>query len=167
MEKMPDIHAAIVGTGPYKDEMVDMVNNSKFKGNFHFLGRRNDIEIILSSADVLLLTSMIEGTPNVVLEAQLHGCPVVATRAGGTVDAVLDGETGILVETGDINALTSGLLELLQDDDKRRSYGKAGINFVKTQFNLDKMVDETLRLYQKAIKDREQRHEKKMNYQNY
>ena len=72
-----------------------------------------DILRIFASADVKLLCSRQEGTPNVLLEAQWLGCPVVATKAGGTVDAVMDNETGFLLDVGDVAGLEEAVLTLL------------------------------------------------------
>jgi len=65
-------------------------------GQIRLLGRRSDVNVLMKRASVLLLTSQKEGMPNVVMEAQLMGIPVVATDAGGTRDTVIEGRTAIL-----------------------------------------------------------------------
>lgn len=76
--------------------------------------------------DVSVLASHGEGFPNAVLEAMACGRPVVATRVGGVLDVIRDGETGMLVDSGDVDGLFRGIVEMLRDADLRRRYGEAG-----------------------------------------
>jgi len=87
---------------------------------------RRELAVWLSSADILALPSLSEGRPNVVLEAQACGIPVVATRVGGTPELVRDGQTGILVEPGSAASLAEGLSRLLTDVHYRQTIGRAG-----------------------------------------
>jgi glycosyltransferase involved in cell wall biosynthesis len=87
----------------------------------------------------------------VLLEAQWLGCPVVATKAGGAVDAVSHEHTGLLVEVGDVEGLTAALLTLLNDKTKNDCYSDRGPKFIEAHFGLDRMVDETLRVYEFAL----------------
>jgi glycosyltransferase involved in cell wall biosynthesis len=77
----------------------------------------------MAAADVLVLPSLSEGRPNVVLEAQACALPVVATAVGGTPELVEDGVHGLLVPPGDSNALAGSLRRLVSDEDLRRRLG--------------------------------------------
>ena len=81
----------------------------------HFLGVVDDIRAHLASLDVLILPSVMDGRPVVVLEALALGVPVIATRVGGLPALVRDGETGFLVEPGDTEAMARHLRRLVDD----------------------------------------------------
>jgi hypothetical protein len=107
----------------------------------------------MADADILLHCSItpesgdIEGIPNVVVEAEAMGLPVVATRHGGIVEAVLDGSTGLLVGERDVHALVEALACLIQDRSRRLDMGKAARAFVERDFNLESQVREHLAIY--------------------
>jgi glycosyltransferase involved in cell wall biosynthesis len=88
-----------------------------------------------------------EGTPNALLEAQALGCPVVATRGGGTVDAVEHGGSGFLCDVGDTDALSRHVLEVLGDDALRARLSTRARAFVTERFGLQRMVDDSLAVY--------------------
>jgi len=151
MAERPNLHALIVGVGPLESDLHAAIGRTGFGERFHLLGRRHDVATIISAADLLLLTSLHEGTPNVVLEAQWLGRPVVATTAGGTTDAVSHGETGLLVDVEDVDGLAAAVASLLDDAASRQRFGSAGPRFIETHFGLDRMVDETLQVYEHAL----------------
>src|SRR5262249_9779008 len=101
--------------------------------------------------DVLLLTSSVEGCPNVVLEAQHLGLAVVATRVNGTCDAVLHGRTGFLAPDQDARQLGEYLFRLLGDAKLRRQLAEEGQAFVRRRFGLETMVDLTAQVYQHIL----------------
>jgi glycosyltransferase involved in cell wall biosynthesis len=153
MLKVHDLHAVIAGVGPCEGELRAAITQANLCTRFHLLGRRKDINVIMSSATVLLLTSRHEGTPNVLLEAQWLGCPVVSTRAGGAVDAVDHNRTGLLLDVGDIEGLTEALLKLLGDRQQRQCFAESGPGFIRSRFGVDRMIEETLAVYQRTLSD--------------
>jgi glycosyltransferase involved in cell wall biosynthesis len=153
MRRCGNLHAAVVGVGPYENQLREAIEKMRLTDRFQLLGRRKDVPVILSAADVVLLTSSKEGTPNVLLEAQWLGRPVVATKAGGASEAVAHDQTGLLVDVGDVDGLTAALGALLDDDERRRRLGEAGPRFIETHFALDRMVDETLGVYEVALEE--------------
>jgi glycosyltransferase involved in cell wall biosynthesis len=143
----PDVITAIAGIGPLEQEMRDYATAHGFVDRVRFLGRLNDVSPLYAAASVTLLCSRKEGTPNVLLEAQWIGCPVVATRAGGAVDAVNDGVSGYLCDVGDVDALTGVVSRLLQSDTLRAKMSAEGPRFIGRRFSVERMVSETLNLY--------------------
>jgi len=117
------------------------------EGRLHVLGRRSDVPALLSAADVLLHVARFEGTPNVLLEAAHLGCPVVATAAGGSVDAVDHGRTGFLCGTDDGDGLHRAVASLLADPTLRAKLGAQGTSWIAARFGLERMIDETLGCY--------------------
>jgi glycosyltransferase involved in cell wall biosynthesis len=88
-----------------------------------------------AESDVFCLPSYFEPSATVFAEAMHHGLPVVSTFGGGTPDRVLDGETGYLVRAGDVTALAEALLRLLQDPDRARAMGQAGLRLARDRFS--------------------------------
>lgn len=140
-------YAVVAGIGPYQEQMRQFIDEHGMKDRVFLLGRRDDISRIFASADVKLLCSRQEGTPNVLLEAQWVGCPVVATKAGGAVDAVRDNETGFLLEVGDVVGLAEAVMTLLSDKPLRSQFAENGPQFIRSTFGVDRMVQETNSVY--------------------
>ncbi|HEU4686224.1 MAG TPA: glycosyltransferase [Nitrospira sp.] len=151
MQKVHNLHAVIAGVGPCETELRDAIAHARLSDRIRLLGRRKDIPVVMSAATLCLLTSRQEGTPNVLLEAQWLGCPVVSTKAGGAVDAVSHGKTGLLLEVGDIEGLTEAVVSLLHDDQQRQRLAAEGPGFIKSHFGVDRMVEETLAVYEHAL----------------
>lgn len=147
LNRHADVFAIIAGIGPLEQELKTFITDYGLGKRISLLGRRSDIATIFSSATLKLLCSRQEGTPNVLLEAQWLGCPVVSTRAGGAVDAVSHQETGLLVDVGNIDGLENAVLMLLEDSGLRASMAKAGPPFVQKRFGLDRMIQETIARY--------------------
>lgn len=106
--------------------------------------------------DIVALPSHREGFPNVVLEAHAAGKPVVAARATGTVDAVIDGETGLLFPPGDVAALTIALQRLLRDKSLASELGRAGQERIKREFRQEIIWDSLSEEYERLMQERGQ-----------
>ena len=119
---------ALVGEGPVEEEMRERLARDGAEEQVLFAGAQPSSEIPkwLNAADALVLASFSEGRPNVVLEAQACGVPVVATRVGGTTELICDAETGLLVESGNAAGLADALRKLTADEALRRRLGEAG-----------------------------------------
>ena len=98
-------------------------------------------------AEILVVTSDWEGTPNVVLEASASGLPVVATRVGGVPEVVKEGETGFLCDREDTDGLVSAVSKLVADDDLRRRMGEQGRRFVQENHSLERLGKSLAELY--------------------
>jgi glycosyltransferase involved in cell wall biosynthesis len=98
-------------------------------------------------ADICVLTSDYEGTPNVLLEAMASGLPVVATNVGGIPDIVQDGVTGLVVERDDRDVLLAALAELVKDPTRRLEMGHRAREFVEAGHSLDRLPANLLNLY--------------------
>mgnify|MGYP001254024940 CR=1 FL=1 len=123
-----NVYCVLVGDGVSQSELEAKARDLGIAEQVQFVGRRaaSEVPLWISSADVLALPSLSEGRPNVVLEAQACGIPVVATRVGGTPELVRDGQTGLLVEPGSAASMARGLGRLLGDAPFRDSIGRAG-----------------------------------------
>jgi glycosyltransferase involved in cell wall biosynthesis len=113
----------------------------------HFLGERRDLASLLESADIGLLCSHQEGFANAVLEGMAAGLPMIVTDVGGNSEAVVHGQTGLVVPAHDPSAIGRAILELAGDARKRIAMGKAGLERVKSNYTIDRCVADYDRLY--------------------
>lgn len=139
----PQCHFFVAGTGPLQPLMTRVARRLGVGDRLHFPGTMADVSLALSAMDVFVLTSRFEGTPNVALEAQLLGIPVVATDAGGTREAIDEGRSGWVVEEATSAALAERVCAALDDSDWRKHAREAGPRFVHDRFGLERMVRET------------------------
>ena len=119
-----------------------------------FHGLKSDVAGFYHNADVFLLTSDWEGTPNVVLEAMASGLPVVATRVGGLSALIRHGETGYLVDREDESSLADAVLDLAQHREKRIAFGKRAREFVEQHHALPHLAEELGHLYNHVLSPR-------------
>ena len=115
------------------------------------LGFRDDIDTLLPAFTLFCLSSHMEGLGTSVLDAMAFGIPVVATNAGGIPEAVEDGVTGRIVPVRNASRLADALLELLEDEARRKSMGIAGRHSFEQHFSVDRMVEKTIRVYEELI----------------
>jgi glycosyltransferase involved in cell wall biosynthesis len=149
------VRLVVVGEGETLRALRRLRRQLGLTRDIEFLGRTDHAGVReqMGKADLLLQSSITpesgdtEGIPNVIVEAQATGLPVVATRHGGIVEAVRDGETGILVPERDDSAMTAALLALAKDRERRLSMGRAARSFVESQLNFDTQVAEHLSIY--------------------
>lgn len=135
--QFPDLQLLLIGKGRLEDEVREEVKNLKLNDSVHFLGYRNDVLEILSSSQIFVLPSLIEGLPAVILEAMYCETPVVAYNVGGIREVVISGETGWLVTKNDREGFVESLLEILTNQSrikKRVSQAKLMVskNFMNT-----------------------------------
>jgi glycosyltransferase involved in cell wall biosynthesis len=149
---VPDVHAALAGDdleqgGAYRELLERVARELGVADRVHLLGYRDDIDALLAQADVVVLPSWIEGLPVVVLEAMAHAKPVIATPVGGTAEAVVDGETGLLVPPRDVERLANAIRELVGDGERARSLGAEGRVRVEREFSEAAMTRRVLEVY--------------------
>ena len=117
-------------------------------GPLELIGARDDAAALLAAADVVVCPSRSEGFPQIPLEAMAAGRPVIATRVGGTPEAVIDGETGVLVEPESPRALAAAIDALLGDEARRESLGRGGRARLEAEgFSKRAMITRTRRAY--------------------
>lgn len=144
----------LVGDGPNFNQCKNLAAQLGIAHLVDFLGPRLDVPALLQQADLFVLCSNWEGFPITVLEAMRAGLPVVCSDVGGCSEAVLEGETGYLVPRGDLQSLQKRLAELIENEQLRRQMGEAGHARFAEHFTLDKMVRQTLCVYQEVMMQR-------------
>lgn len=122
----PDVHVLIAGIGPLQAQMQARIEQLGLGDRVRLLGRRTDVNVLMALASILLLTSVREGMPNVLLEAQLSGVPIVATDVGGVRDAVVEDSTALLHRPGDAEGLARSCLAILNGGERAAAMAEAG-----------------------------------------
>ncbi len=144
LEKMPNVHFYWAGDGVYKDEVLPSLEKYE---NFHWLGSLeypDKVREFLTEMDVYALISGIDMSPLTLQEAQLMEKPVIATNVGGIPELMKDGETGFLIEKNNPEELFDKLSLLFNNLEKAEQMGKNGREFVKNNFNWDKICNDFL-----------------------
>ena len=137
----------IAGDGPRRQDMEKLAAKFRLDSDtLHFAGRCDRMSDVYRQADILVVTSDHEGTPNVVLEAMAHGLPVIATRTGG-IPEIVDETRGILVDRGDGNALLRAAKELIRNPERCRSLGQHGIDYVTAHHSIDSIGEQLFEIY--------------------
>jgi glycosyltransferase involved in cell wall biosynthesis len=110
-----DAVLVLVGSGPERAGLGRLVHRLGLDGSVIFAGQRDDVSSFYAMADVFVLSSDTEGTPNVILEAMNAGIPIVATKAGGLVEMLEDRRSGLLLSCGDVDGMTACIAAILSD----------------------------------------------------
>jgi glycosyltransferase involved in cell wall biosynthesis len=149
-----DTKFLIVGDGPLRNQLSDLIKSANLSGNFKFFGNLKDdlLPAVYNCADVFVLPSIQEGQGIVLLEAQASGKPVVAFDIGGVNETVQNKETGLLVNRGNIDELAEALLKLLTDKVMREKMGLNGNRFVSENYTWDICAQKMLTVYSEASK---------------
>jgi glycosyltransferase involved in cell wall biosynthesis len=131
----------IAAEGSQRADLQALIGDLQLTETVNLLGFRSDVPELLTAADALVLSSLVEGLPNVVIEAFAAGVPVVATNRGGTTELVEPGITGLLVPPRDPQALAKAMTELMQlPADRRSEMGAAGSLLVAKRFSLNQVM---------------------------
>lgn len=148
----PEAHLLIVGDGPYRPRVEAQISELDLGHNVTLAGIRRDVARILAVSDVFVLsTTEGEGLPLTILEAMASALPVVASDVAGIGEAVVHGETGIIVPPKDPTALSESIRELLSNEAKATTLGQKGLARVQESFTVEKMVRETAAIYRKLM----------------
>jgi hypothetical protein len=140
----------LCGTGSMQADVERYVSAHGLASRVRLLGVRSDAESILGSADLVMMASKHEGTPNVLIEAQAMGVPVVTTPAFGAAEAVDHGRTGKIVWQASPSALAQATLDLLEDEEFRRAVRNRGPELVEKRFGMERMTDDMLAAFIEA-----------------
>jgi glycosyltransferase involved in cell wall biosynthesis len=149
---LPKTKLMIVGQGPMEEKLKGMVCEHHLENSVRFFPVINQTSEMLSCFDVCVNPSRQEGLGLSVMEAQVSGLAVVATRVGGIVSLIKNRETGILVEPENSNALAQSLIELLQDIPLQEKLGIQARKFIEANYSADKMVQKTISVYQGLLR---------------
>jgi glycosyltransferase EpsF len=138
----------LVGDGPLKGQIEDMVRDRNLTGNFTFLGIRGDVEAILAGSDIFFFPSLWEGSPVALLEAMAAFLPVVGSDLPEMRETVSNGETGILWPVHDEEGMAQQVFDLMTDPERRQAMGLAGRRVVEAEFSLAAGAERLCKVYE-------------------
>lgn len=148
-KQISNIKVLFIGNGPYKKRLEQYVVNNALNNQVIFLGERNDISKLLSIIDVLVLTSIprCEGLSNVILEAMSSEVPVISTKSIGSIELIMDGLNGFLVEHEDVQNLVNKLKLLVYNPILLKKMGYNARQFVCEKYSIEKMISSYEKTY--------------------
>jgi glycosyltransferase involved in cell wall biosynthesis len=149
--KFPTIKLLVVGQGTIQNDLQQLASNENIVDSVIFTGYRDDARRLLHGMDLFALPSEVEGQPVSILESMDASLPVVVARTGGIPDIVIDGETGLICEPGNLESLTSKIEMILTDSSLQKNMGNAGKKRVKEEFTARKMAERFETLYQNCL----------------
>jgi len=143
----PEAELVIIGEGHERKKLEALIEEKNLTAKVHLVGFKADAARLLKAFDIFTLTSRSEGLPYSILEAGLAELPVIASRVGGIPEVIEQKRNGVLVEVGNIADIEYSLLELLSNEMKRMTLGKALKADVEEKFSFQQMLEETVELY--------------------
>lgn len=139
----------VAGDGPLKQQLSN--DYSALGDQVRMLGHRNDIPDLMAASDLVVLPSLSEALPTVLIEAAAAARPVVATSVGGTPEIIDNGVTGRLVPPGDSGSLAEAIIEILRDKERAATMGLAARRRAETCFSIERQADRLLSTYLEVI----------------
>jgi glycosyltransferase involved in cell wall biosynthesis len=152
-ESVRSLKVLIFGEGELGESLRRDVAARGLDDIIRFEGFREDLDRWMSAFDLFVHPALAEGLGVVTLKAQAAGVPVVGFRAGGMPEAVAHGVSGILVDPGNVTAITEAIATLMDDSERRASYGAAGQARMRKEFSVETMAEKHLHLYERLLSD--------------
>ena len=142
----------LVGDGPERAALEELVEQQGVSDRVFFMGFRNDVPDILAAADACVLSSRSEALPMSLLEAGARGLALVSSDVGGVRDIIRPNETGMLFESGDSQGLSEQLLKLLSDQELFERVSSGAKKFIEQNFSLEVVMKQYRALYEEFIR---------------
>ena len=146
-----DVKLAIIGDGPQRENLENLIKELNLENKVFMLGHRDDVSEILPSLDIFVLPSSQEALGTSILEASACGVSVVASNVGGIPECVEDGKSGFLFEAQNVKDLREKLTLLINDENLRKQFGEYGRKMAEEKFSVEKMVSDTQKLYEELV----------------
>jgi glycosyltransferase involved in cell wall biosynthesis len=153
-EARPDTRFQMIGDGPSRAELEQLVTTLGLDRAVKFAGHQSAVATWLEQSDVVVLASLREGLPYVLLEALALARPVVATAVGGVPEVMTEGDTGLLVPPHNSERLAQAILWMLNHPAEAAEMGQRGRERVLREFSIERMARETAAVYREALESR-------------
>ncbi len=150
LEKVPTCRLMLTGDGPCRPQLERLVRQLGVESAVSFAGFVDDLAQVYSALDAFVFPSLLEGLGTSLLAAMSYALPVVAVAQDAGLEVVEDGSNGLLVPASDSTAIASAIVRLLGDADLAARLGAAARETIQQRFTADRMVENTLRIYQQV-----------------
>ncbi|HOW42781.1 MAG TPA: glycosyltransferase [Candidatus Omnitrophota bacterium] len=147
LKKYSKVCFLIVGDGPEAHNLKAQAKRLKIENNVIFMGLRNDIPELLSTADIFVLPTLAEAMSFSILEAMSSGKPIIASDVGGIPEVVQHQYNGFLIPPKHPEVLADHLLLLIDNSNLREIMGKRSIQIVEQKFNLNSSIERTWKIF--------------------
>jgi glycosyltransferase involved in cell wall biosynthesis len=151
-DALPQTAFVIAGEGELMESLRTLAAELGMERDVFFLGRCEHVAELLAVSEVCVLSSKAEGFSNAILEYMAAERAVVATDVGGAREAILEGETGYLVPSGDDAMMAERIISLLNDKERTREMGERGRRIVEEKFSCEAQLERTEKLYDALMK---------------
>ena len=152
LESNSKAHGVIVGGGPLEMEILEHIKEIGAEGRIHLVGQSMVVKAWLDRFDIFLLTSSVEGLPNVLIEAQAFGVPVITTDAGGACDTIIQDVTGYVVENNAL-AISEQVISCLNNLEWLQNASKLAVSNSRKKFSPEGMAENLFEIYLNSIKN--------------
>ncbi|MGI9170067.1 MAG: glycosyltransferase, partial [Caulobacteraceae bacterium] len=133
----PRVRGLLVGEGPMRAELQEKATSLGLGDKIQFVGRQTPVESWIGAMDLLFLSSVTEGLPNVLIEAQALGVAVATMRVGGAPETVVENQTALVIDEGSAAEVAQAMAPLVFDPARREQFGAAGVSWTRATFGLD------------------------------
>jgi len=141
----------VIGDGILRGDLEKLAQSLNLNNIVHFLGQRTDVPALLGQIDLVVVPSLREGFPSVILESFAAGVPVIGTNVSGIKELIVSDESGWLVPAADVNLLAGTIHAAMLDTGKQEKFRHAGRRIAE-DFTIDRITDQYYELYRKLIK---------------
>jgi glycosyltransferase involved in cell wall biosynthesis len=157
LAELPATKFVVIGEGPDREQLEILIDELQVRNNVFMLGRRDDMPGVYASLDIMVSASRHEGLPMAILEGMASSRPVVATAVGAVPEVVVDGRTGVLVPSENVEALAAKIVALLNNRTQRENLGAAAKRLIEEEFSAERMTTDYLHIYEQAVATKKQR----------
>ena len=151
-EKMPTVKFILVGDGELRPDIEKLIKELSLENTVILTGWRRDVNVLIQLVDIVVLTSLWEGLPRVILEAFVSGKPVICTPADGVKEVIKEGETGILVDFHNVDTFAGNIIWLIENPAQAKKIALAARRVIQGSFDIDVMVQEQDCLYRDNLR---------------
>jgi L-malate glycosyltransferase len=151
-EEHPSVHFLVVGDGPLRGQVRNLVSEKGLDASVHLVGLQEDVRPFLASMDIYMMSSRFEGLPVALLEAMAMECAPVCTSVGGIPEVVEHGANGYLVAPGDPPGLARIASALLRDPERMHRFGSTARRTVEERFSMARMTRQLEEIYSAVLR---------------